>query len=178
MQIFKLFKKAIKSYLTRYPKGFNGIIAAYLLTLIGILRRLQLICDLQVGMDVFNLDIEKDQDYTKEISHLKKDLISEGKRLVDLKSIIENSHLPMKTFETLMPYLENIEDIDRVATENFCFFYMTVLLRQRGKADYHSILALETMSILLHRNYEIVYCEEDFPMKWDQEYYEMRKTLI
>ena len=177
-QMFRLFKKTIKSALKKYSKGFTGIIESYLLTLIGILRRLQLICDLQNGEDVFSLGLQEKQDYTKYIASLKKDLISQGKMLVDLKAMIENSTMPMKTFETLMPYLDNIEDIDRVQTENFCFFFMTIILRQRMTAEYHSILTIEVLAVLIHRNYEVTYSEEDFPKEWDKDYFELRKLMI
>ena len=98
--------------------------------------------------------------------------------LVDLKAMIENSTMPMKTFETLMPYLDNIEDIDRVQTENFCFFFMTIILRQRMTAEYHSILTIEVLAVLIHRNYEVTYSEEDFPKEWDKDYFELRKLMI
>lgn len=51
--MFKLFKNAIRSYLEKYRNGFAGIIAAYLLTLIGILRRLKLYTDLDMGLDIY-----------------------------------------------------------------------------------------------------------------------------
>jgi hypothetical protein len=71
-QIFKLFRKTIKSHLVKYTKGFSGVITSYMLTLIGILRRLQLICDLQNGIDVFSLGMDENYDYTKYIASLKK----------------------------------------------------------------------------------------------------------
>lgn len=55
MQSFKLLKQTIKSYLKVYSKGFAGVISAFFLTLIGILRRLRLIQDLQVGIDIFEI---------------------------------------------------------------------------------------------------------------------------
>ena len=54
-QIFSLLKKTIRSYLQKYHNGFAGIIAAYLLTLIGILKRLQLYKDLSLNNDVFDI---------------------------------------------------------------------------------------------------------------------------
>ena len=45
----------MKSYLERYPTGFSGIIAAYLINLAGVFRRLKLYTDLRDQEDIFDL---------------------------------------------------------------------------------------------------------------------------
>jgi hypothetical protein len=41
--------------LEKYKNGFAGIIAAYLLTLIGILRKLKIYTDLSAGVDIYEI---------------------------------------------------------------------------------------------------------------------------
>ena len=53
--MFKLIKNTIRSYLEKYKNGFAGIIAAYLLTLISILRKLRLYTDLSAGVDIYEI---------------------------------------------------------------------------------------------------------------------------
>lgn len=53
--IFKLIKNTIRSYLEKYHKGFAGIIAAYFLTLIMILRKIKLYVDLTERKDVYEI---------------------------------------------------------------------------------------------------------------------------
>ena len=79
-----------------------------------------------------------------------------------------------------MPYLEDdLELINPEEIERFCFFYMTTLLKMKNFHSYHEILVLETMYVLLNpSSYEIVFSEDDLPNKWDEEYYELKKTLI
>jgi|JI102314A1RNA_FD_contig_51_659158_length_277_multi_1_in_0_out_0_1 hypothetical protein len=46
--------------------------------------------------------------------------------------------MPYKTYEALMPFLdEDLESIDLDDTQNFCFFYLTVLLRMHKGKTYH-----------------------------------------
>ena len=77
-----------------------------------------------------------------------------------------------------MPYLEDdLELINPEEIERFCFFYMTTLLKMKNFHSYHEILVLETMYVLLNpSSYEIVFSEDDLPNKWDEEYYELKKT--
>lgn len=37
---------------------------------------------------------------------------------------------------------------------------------------------IETMYILLHKNYEIVFFESDFPSAWSQKYFDEKVALI
>lgn len=53
--VFHLFKNTTRSYLEKYKNGFAGIIAAYLLTLIGILRKLKMYTDLSAGVDIYEI---------------------------------------------------------------------------------------------------------------------------
>lgn len=70
-KIFDLFDKTIKSYLERYPKGFSGIIASYLISLISIYRMAHLYQDMIQKKDIFNLDfITANIDYTKYIKNI------------------------------------------------------------------------------------------------------------
>lgn len=87
--------------------------------------------------------------------------------------------MPYKTYEALMPYLEeDLEKIDLETTQNFCFFYMTILIRMSKEKSYHDILALEVMYVLINPQYAIVYSQEDMPKQWDGKYYELKKLLI
>lgn len=58
ISIFQHFKRTVKSTLSFYSQGFSGIINAYFITLIGILRRSQLIYQLNNGYDIFNIGCE------------------------------------------------------------------------------------------------------------------------
>ena len=51
---------------------------------------------------------------------------------------MENSNMPYKTYEALQPFLEeDFELVDQSHLQNFCFFYLTVLLRMNGGKTYH-----------------------------------------
>jgi hypothetical protein len=138
------------------------------------MRKIRLICDLDEKNDIFNVGeyVEK-MDYRKHITSLKKDLVKDARNIANLKNMIERSTMPMKTYEALTPFLEeDISLIDEEEVAKFCFFYMTALLKTRNIKDYHDILALETMYVVInHDGYEIVYSEEDQPKKWDEDYY-------
>lgn len=58
MKIFDLLKLTSKSYLQRYPKGYSGILAAYLLCLVGIFKRLKMYEDLYNGFDIFEIGLD------------------------------------------------------------------------------------------------------------------------
>lgn len=89
MQIFPLFKKTIRSFLQKYHNGFAGIIAAYLLTLIGIIKRLQLYKDLSLGVDVFDLGGSvPSMNFSRQMDQIKRELVKEAKVLVNLKSVV------------------------------------------------------------------------------------------
>jgi hypothetical protein len=117
--------------------------------------------------------------FSKYTNAIKKELAKEARTLVNLKNIIENANMPYKTYEALMPYLEeDLEKIDIEGVQNFCFFYMTILMRMSNQKTYHDILALELMYVLINPQYSIVYSEEDMPRQWDSKYYELKKLLI
>lgn len=117
--------------------------------------------------------------FSKYTNAIKKELAKEARTLVNLKNIIENANMPYKTYEALMPYLEeDLEKIDVEGVQNFCFFYMTILMRMSNQKTYHDILALELMYVLINPQYSIVYSEEDMPRQWDSKYYELKKLLI
>lgn len=160
-QMFGLFKKTIKSYLQKYHNGFAGIIAAYLLTLIGLLKRVYLYRDLKMNLDVFGLgSFASKMNFASQLNGLKREIAKEAKILVNLKGVIENANMPYKTYEALLPFLEeDLEMIEAAPLHKFSFFYMTVLLRMDGEKNYHHILALETMYVVLSEPYEIVFCE-------------------
>lgn len=74
--------------------------------MIGALRKIYLIHDLNLQKDVFNIGPYVTQmDFTAYKNELKKELVKEAKIIATLKNKIENSSMPYKTFETLMPYL-------------------------------------------------------------------------
>lgn len=37
---------------------------------------------------------------------------------------------------------------------------------------------IDVMYILLHRNYEIVFFESEFPQGWNEEYFDMKVAMI
>lgn len=87
--------------------------------------------------------------------------------------------MPYKTYEALLPFLDDdLEQIDLLATQNFCFFYMTVLMKMKKSRTYHEMLALEVMHVLISPEYDIVYSEEELPTLWNQEYFNIKKVLI
>lgn len=57
-KIFDLFSATIRSYYKRYPKGFSGILAAYLLCLVGMFKRLKIYGDLSNARDIFEIGPE------------------------------------------------------------------------------------------------------------------------
>lgn len=65
----------MKSTLSYYSEGFSGIINAYFITLIGILRRSQLVYKLNYGYDIFDIGCQNVnvEFYT---GQLKKELVS------------------------------------------------------------------------------------------------------
>lgn len=65
----------IRSYLEKYRNGFAGIIAAYLLTLIGILRKLRFYSDLSMGVDIYEIGgAVENSDFSKYATFIKKEL--------------------------------------------------------------------------------------------------------
>jgi hypothetical protein len=63
---------------------------------------------------------------------------------------------------------DHIENIDLVKLEDFTFFYMTSLMKSNFEKNIHFINAIESMYIILHRNFEIVHFESDMPKRWDE----------
>ena len=104
---------------------------------------------------------------------------SETKMLAEFKSVLETCSMPMKTYTILAPYLEDdisIIDFDQLHT--FAFFFLSALLKSKDIKNIHFLHVIEVMYILLHRNYEIVFFEDDFPRKWDEEYFNTKIALI
>ena len=98
---------------------------------------------------------------------------------MNVKNVIENANMPDKTYEALMPYLEeDLEMIDPKQAEDFCFFYMTALMKMKKEKSYHEILVMETMQVIVSEDYEIVFSEEDMPKRFDMQYFELKKALI
>lgn len=68
--------------------------------------------------------------FEKYLNLIRKDLAKQARTLANLKNIIENANMPYKTYEALMPFLdEDLQSVDLEAAQNFCFFYMTILMR-------------------------------------------------
>ena len=51
-------------------------------------------------------------------------------------------------------------------------------MKGREKHKAHFMFFIEVMYILLHKNYEIVFFESDFPAKWDEQYFEAKIVMI
>jgi hypothetical protein len=114
ISIFQHFKRTVKSSLSFYAKGFSGIINAYFLTLIGILRRSQLVYALTYQDDIFGIGCESVnvEFYT---GKLKKELVSEAKILTDLREMIMRCFIPYSTMQILEPFLDDhIDNIDPI----------------------------------------------------------------
>lgn len=91
-----MFKKTLKSFLSYYKHGYSGVIAAYFITLIGIIRRSKLVYLLGNGEDVFNIGASN-INTVPYINSIKKELLSEAKILTDLREMIFRCYIPMKT---------------------------------------------------------------------------------
>ncbi len=95
------------------------------------------------------------------------------------KSVIENCSMPVKTYSILAPYLEDdLSLIDFHQLHTFAFFFLSALLKNKDYRQLHYLHLLDCMYILLHRNYEIVFFESEFPKKWDQQYWDGKIALI
>ncbi len=137
-----------------------------------------MVYDLMRSENIFDISM-KNVDLAPYLAVLKKDLVSQAKILTDLRQIIQRSYIPMRTYQILAPFLEDhIQEIDSQKLQDFCFFFMTNLFKTNFKKDMHFLYTIEFMYIILHRNYEIVHFSSDFPNKWDDDYFQLRKTLI
>jgi hypothetical protein len=104
---------------------------------------------------------------------------SEAKMISEFKSVIETCSMPMKTYTILAPYLEDdISLIDFTQVQTFTFFFLSALLKNKDLHHMHFLYVIDAMYILLHRNYEIVFFENDFPPKWNQQYFDEKVALI
>ena len=167
-QTLKFIKRCLKHFLSYYKNGFSGIISAYLLALTLTLRKAYMIRDLESGEDIFQLGSSSKISLTKYLNYLKKDLSSQAKMVVELRNIIENCHMPVHTYGILAPYLEeDISKVDYCKLHSFLFFFLSVLLKGRRGKTLHQMYMIDLMYILLHKNYEIVFFEDEFPNGWD-----------
>ena len=178
-QCLKFMKRCLKHFLAHYRNGFSGIICAYLLALTLTLRKAYMIRDLESGEDIFELGSESKISMAKYVSYLKKDLKSQGRMVVELRNVIENCRMPVHTFGILAPYLEeDISQVDYSKLHSFLFFLLSVLLKGRREKSLHEMYVIDLMYILLHKNYEIVFFEDEFPNRWDQDYFDAKALLI
>jgi hypothetical protein len=106
-------------------------------------------------------------------------LKGEAKMIAEFKSVIETCSMPMKTYSILAPYLEDdLSLIDYTQIHTFTFFFLSALLKKKDLRQMHFLYVIDSMYILLHRNYEIVFFESDFPKRWNQEYFDTKVVLI
>lgn len=78
--------------------------------------------------------------------------------VVELRTLLENCQMPYKTFSTLAPFLEeDISLIDLDQLQSFSFYFLSALMKGRQKSKTHFLYFIETMYLLLHRNYEVVF---------------------
>lgn len=76
----------------------------------------------------------------------------------EFKHVIESCSMPMKTYSILAPYLEDdISLIDFTQLHTFTFFFLSALLKNKDVRHIHFLHIIDSMYILLHRNYEIVF---------------------
>lgn len=166
-------KKAIKVFLEYYHNGFAGVVSSYLIVTILTLRKAYMIKDLECGIDIFELGISMvNVPVNKYIAIISSQLKKQARMIVELRTIIENCKMPMKTFSILAPFLE--EDISLIDLDNlqsFAFFFLSSLMKGRDKSKVHFMYFIDIMYILLHRNYEIAFFQSEFPGKWDKEYF-------
>lgn len=113
MKIFDLLKITAKSYLQRYPKGYSGILAAYLLCLVGIFKRLKMYEDLYNQFDIFGLGCDAYKiNYEKYLKDIRQQLANQRSMYARLKQIIENMQVPFRIMEIVLPYIE--DDIELI----------------------------------------------------------------
>lgn len=87
--------------------------------------------------------------------------------------------MPVKTYHILGPYLESdLSLIQLEQLQTFTFFFLSALMKGRHKAEYHFLFFVEVMYIMLHKHYEIVFFESDFPTRWDELYFDTKVALI
>jgi len=99
--------------------------------------------------------------------------------ITELRGLLENCQMPYKTFAILAPFLEeDLSMIDMDQLQSFAFFFMTALIKGREKGRAHFVYFIDVMYILLHKNYEIVFFESDFPNKWDGRYFDNKTVMI
>lgn len=66
--------------------------------------------------------------------------------------------MPMKTYSILTPYLEeDISLIDFNQIHNFTFLFLSALLKNKDLKHIHYLHIIDSMYILLHKNYEIIF---------------------
>ena len=150
------------------------------MVLVITLRKAYMIKALVQREDIFELGIDMSTiPVHKYEAILKHEMKSETKMLAEFKSVLETCSMPMKTYTILAPYLEDdISMIDVEQLHSFTFFFLSALLKSKDIKNIHFLHVIEVMYILLHRNYEIVFFEDDFPRKWDEEYFNTKVALI
>ena len=110
---------------------------------------------------------------------LRKEMKSEAKMLSEFKSVIETCSMPMKTYSILAPYLQqDLSLIDFSQLQSFTFFFLSALIKNKDIRDLHFLYVIDSMYIILHQNYQIVFFESDFPKKWNQQYLDEKVALI
>lgn len=156
-------------FLEYYRNGFAGIVASYLLALNLTLRKAYMIKDLHSQVDIFQLDIDmRHVDTKKYVPLIAKEMKTEARMVVELRTLLEKCEMPYKTYSILAPFLEeDISVIDLDQLQSFSFYYLTALMKGRERGKAHFMYFIEVMYILLHKNYEIVFFESDFSSRWD-----------
>jgi hypothetical protein len=115
----------------------------------------------------------------KFVAFLKREMKSEGRMICEFKNMIENCSMPVKTYGILAPYLEeDLSLVDFSQLHTFTFFFLSALLKGRDLRHPHFLHVVDCMYILLHRDYEVVFFESDFPRKWDQQYFDGKVALL
>ena len=101
-QTLRFLKKSIKEFLSFYKNKHAGIISSYLLVLVLTLKKAYMIRALQSEEDIFELDIDMGKvSINKYVSYLKSEMRNEAKMIVQLRNIIENLSMPIKSYTTL-----------------------------------------------------------------------------
>lgn len=170
----------MKRFISSYKGSFAGIVSSFLLSMVVTLRKAYLIRELEMRNDVFGLGYDlTGLNSEKYIRYLKRDLRSEARMIAEFRSMIEGCSMPVKTFGILAPYLEeDLAAVDFPQLQTFTFFFLAALLKKWEPKDMVALHMIEVMYILLHRNFEIVFFESDFPTQWSQSYFDTKVALI
>jgi hypothetical protein len=82
------------------------VVSSFLLATVLTLRKVYMIKDLEERVDVFELEISMENvPVSKYVAILKGELMSETRMIVELRNIIENCQMPVKTYTILAPYM-------------------------------------------------------------------------